>query len=103
MCGIVAILTRPDGGHEVAPADVLAALDAAVAVPLPPSAPPADVSSVAANVEEADRLLRGVAGVTALATRADLRAAILARLDVLDGRADALERHLEQLDEPGEV
>ena len=40
MCGIVAILTRPDGRQEPAPDDILAALDAAVAVPLPPSAPP---------------------------------------------------------------
>src|SRR5438874_12005137 len=98
MCGIVAILTCPDRGQELAPADVLAALDAAVAVPLPPSAVPAVVSSVAALVDEADRLLRGVAGVTALATRPDLRAAVLARLDVLDRRADALGRHLEHLD-----
>ena len=63
MCGIVAILTRPDGRAEPAPDDVLAALDAAVAVPLPPSADPAVVATAAAQVGAADGLLRGVAGV----------------------------------------
>jgi glutamine---fructose-6-phosphate transaminase (isomerizing) len=103
MCGIVAILTRPDGRQEPAPDDVLAPLDAAVAVRLPPAAAPATVSEVAAQIGAADRWLRGVAGVTVLATRPDLRAAVLARLDVLDARADAVERHLETLDDPGEL
>jgi glucosamine--fructose-6-phosphate aminotransferase (isomerizing) len=103
MCGIVAILTRPDGRPEPAPDDILAALDAAIAVPLRPSAAPAVVSAVAAHVNEADRLLRGVAGVTVLATRPDLRVAVLARLDVLDARADDVERHLESLDAPADL
>ena len=100
MCGIVAIVTRPDGRAEPAPDAILAALDAAVAVPLPPSAAAGVVSSVATHLAEADRLLRGVAGVTVLASRPDLRVAIVARLDVLDGRADDVERHLEGLDDP---
>src|SRR5690348_1361296 len=103
MCGIVAIVTRPDGRAEPAPQAVLGALDAAVAVALPPSAGPAAVSAVAAHVAEADHMLRGVPGVTVLATRPELRAAVLARLDVLDERAAAVERHLESLDDPAEV
>src|SRR5215207_949075 len=103
MCGIVAILTRPDGRQDPAPADVLAALDAALAAPLPPAAPPAVVSTVAGHASRADRLLRGVAGVSVLATRPELRAAVIARLDVLDARADEVERHLETIDVPAEL
>src|SRR5829696_4474621 len=103
MCGIVAILTRPDGRQDPAPDDILAALDAAREVSLPPAAAPDMVSRVAGHVGVADRLLRGVAGVSVLATRPELRAAVIARLDVLDARADEVERHLETLDVPAEL
>src|SRR5213592_3024782 len=95
MCGIVAVLSRPDGRPMPAPGEVLSALDAAVAVPLPSGAGPDAVVAVARHVQAADRLLRGVAGVSLLAARGDVRAAVVARLDLLDGRADTLEQQLE--------
>jgi glutamine---fructose-6-phosphate transaminase (isomerizing) len=98
MCGIVAILTRPDGRSMPAPEEVVAALDAAVGLSLPPSALPSSVVAVARHVSEADRLLRGIAGVSVLAARPELRTAVLARLDVLDARADAVESYLEATD-----
>ncbi len=103
MCGIVAILTRPDGRAVPGPAEVIAALDAAVGVPLPPSAPPRSVIAAARHVSEADRLLRGIAGVSVLAARPELRTAVLARLDVLDARADAVESYLEATDSAADI
>ncbi len=95
MCGIVAIVTRPDGRAAPLPDEVLAPLDTAVALVLRPDASPATVAEVARLVSRADHLLRGVAGVSALVARPELRVAVEARLDVLDGRADEVERHLE--------
>src|SRR5207244_3796878 len=86
---IVAVLTRPDGRPMPAPGEVLAALDAAVAVPLPSGASPDAVGAVARHVQAADRLLRGVAGVSLLAARRDVRAAVAARPDPPDGRDSA--------------
>ncbi len=48
-----------------------------------------------ALVAECDALLKGVAGVTALAGQLNLIAAITARLDQLEGRAATVEQHIE--------
>jgi glucosamine--fructose-6-phosphate aminotransferase (isomerizing) len=95
MCGIVAIVTRPDGRPAPRPAEILAPLDAAVDRPLSPDATADAIATVARLVRDADHLLRGVAGVAALVGRPELRAAIEARLDVLARRADAVEHRLE--------
>src|SRR5437763_1231359 len=103
MCGIVAIVTGPDGRRAASPEEILAVLDRAVAVPFRPE-PDADaVLAVARHAAEADRLLRGVPGVRALLGRPELAAAITARLDVLDRRITASEERLEAEDGPAEV
>ena len=72
MCGIIAIVRRPDGGDVVAAEAVIAPLrDAMPAVDgLDPTRPGADLATAlgeaAARLEQADMLLRGVAGVRAL-------------------------------------
>jgi glucosamine--fructose-6-phosphate aminotransferase (isomerizing) len=95
MCGIVAIVTRPNGRPVPTPAEILAPLDAAVAAALPPDASPAAVVGVARLVGQADHLLRGTAGAAALVGRPDLPTAVAARLDVLDRRLEDIDRRLE--------
>src|SRR5262249_55601275 len=76
------------------PEEVLAALDGAIGVPLGPEAGAEAVLAVAGHAAAADERLRGVSGVRALLARPDLRAAVIARLDVLDGRVAAIEERL---------
>jgi glucosamine--fructose-6-phosphate aminotransferase (isomerizing) len=96
MCGIVAIVTRPDGRPAPTPADVLGPLDAAVELPLPPQAPPDVILAAARLVRQADHVLRGVAGVSALVGHPELRTAINVRLDVLEQRTDDIDSQLER-------
>ncbi|HKA02722.1 MAG TPA: SIS domain-containing protein, partial [Acidimicrobiales bacterium] len=103
MCGIVAIVTGPDGRPASSPDKILGALDAAVAEPLGAEADPGAMLAVAAHVAAADTLLRGVPGVRALLARADLRAAVVARLDVLDARVAAIEEQLEAEGGPSDL
>jgi glucosamine--fructose-6-phosphate aminotransferase (isomerizing) len=95
MCGIVAIVTGPDGRPASSPEEILAALDGAIGVPLGPHAGAEAVLAVAGHAAAADERLRGIPGVRALLARPDLRAAVTARLDVLDGRVAAIEARLE--------
>ena len=103
MCGIVAIVTGPDGGAAASPDEILAALDRAVAVPLASEVTAGGVLAVARHAAAADEHLRGVAGVRALLARPDLRAAVTARLDVLDERVAAIDRRLEAEAGPADV
>lgn len=87
MCGIVAIVSRPTTRPTPAAAELLAALDRAVAAD--------GLLPAAALVADVDRLLHGVPGVLALAGRAELIAGITARLDQLDARIADREASLE--------
>lgn len=91
MCGIVAVLSRPTGRPAPTEAEILDLLDGAVAYKDEPA-------RAAPLVAEVDRLLRGEAGLLALAGRPGLVAAITARLDVLVAAADAYEAALEHGD-----
>ena len=94
MCGIVAIIGVP--GRAGPPPDaVRRELEAALDIELGPEAPASVVAAVARHVAAADQLLRGIAGAAALAARPELCLALSARLDVLDQRADTVERGLE--------
>jgi glucosamine--fructose-6-phosphate aminotransferase (isomerizing) len=103
MCGIVAIVTGPDGRPPASPEDILAALDRAVAVPLGAQPGAAAVRQVARHAAAADELLHGVPGVRALLARRELPAAVTARLDVLDLRIAAVEEQLEAEDGPADI
>jgi len=78
MCGIVGIVSRPPTRATPTADRILALLD--------------DGSIDALQV--ADRELRGLPGVLALADRLELTAGVTARLDQLDARAEALDREL---------
>ncbi len=77
MCGIISILSRPTTRPAPSAAAILAGLDRAVS--LSP-----DLASVAEAAAAVDQLLRGVAGVQALAGRHELAAGITARIDQLE-------------------
>jgi len=87
VCGIVAIVSRPAVRPAPTADDVLDALDRAVAAPT--------LAAAAMHLAEADRLLKGVPGVLALAGRSELIAGITARLDQVDARIADRERELE--------
>ncbi len=93
MCGIIGVVSRPPTRPAPTDAEIVAPLDAAIAAIGSPAA-------VAAWIRSADALLKGEPGVTALADRLELVAAITARLDQLDAYADGLERELEAGGEP---
>ena len=86
MCGIVAILTRPSTRPAPDPDHLIAELDRAVAAPL---------GEAAGILADLDASLKGVPGVSALANRRELVAAITARLDQLDARTAGREAELE--------
>jgi glucosamine--fructose-6-phosphate aminotransferase (isomerizing) len=83
MCGIIGVISRRSTRPVPDQADVLAALDRAIALADDPSAA-AEVAAVA------DRALRGVPGVVALADHREFELAIGQRLDGLDA---VLHRH----------
>ena len=84
MCGIVALLSRPPTRPTPGPADVLGALDRAVAVAVGTGPLVDRLLGAAAEAAEADGLLKGLPGVLALVRGPELVPAILARLDALD-------------------
>lgn len=90
MCGIIGIISRPS--HRAVPTsdDVVGLLDRAV------SAIPA-ITDVAVHVIDADRLLRGDAGIQCLAGNLELIAAITSRLERLDDFANAEEQRIDSL------
>ncbi|CAB4865592.1 unannotated protein [freshwater metagenome] len=88
MCGIIAILSRPTTRQIPAPAEILAALDHALA-----QAPA--VEAVAGALAVADRLLRGAAGIQALVGRHELVAGVTARIDQIEAILVGAEQDLE--------
>jgi glutamine---fructose-6-phosphate transaminase (isomerizing) len=95
MCGIVTILTRPS--HRRTPTDdeVLGALDEALAAGERVAGLADALTAVAVRASEADRLLRGVPGVLALADHPSLVVAIEARLDRLEAFVATQETRVE--------
>jgi len=77
MCGIIGIVSRPPTRPTPAAADLTDQLDRAY------GARP-DVVSMASQVRAVDDALHGLPGVMALAHQVDVRAALNARLDLLD-------------------
>ena len=90
MCGIIGIVSRPSARPVPAAADVIGLLDAAVAAG-------DDLESAARSLAAADALLRGDAGIVALAGNLTLASEINARLDRVDSRADAAEAVLDAM------
>ena len=90
MCGIVGILSCPHHRHAPNPAELVALLDSAVGVAT-------DLESVAVTLEQVDQLLRGDAGVFALAGNHSLANDIVTRLNVLDGIVDDEEARIDEM------
>ena len=76
MCGIIGIVSRPTGRAIPSHHDIVGLLDQASAC-LPQTA------AAAQFLHRADALLRGDAGVQALAGNFELTAAIISRLEVI--------------------
>ncbi len=88
MCGIIGIVGRHTDRPAPSPADLLDALDTAIA------AWP-DVAAATADIESVDQALRGVPGVQALLASPQLVADLLDRLDRLDQLVRARDRELD--------
>lgn len=90
MCGIIGILPRPCTRTAPAPSEVLSLLDSAVAAG-------SNLAAVAESLMAADQLLRGDAGIQALAGNLSLTNEILSRLDVIDSVAAVEEARIDAL------
>ncbi|MGA0862486.1 MAG: SIS domain-containing protein [Ilumatobacteraceae bacterium] len=98
MCGIVGIVSRPGGRRAPSNDEIMSLLDAAVdALNGVADGAPGDVDAAAGSLAAADVLLRGDAGIEALAGNLALVSAIGARLDRIDAAADVLERDLDAM------
>ena len=91
MCGIIGIVSRPTGRAIPSHHDIVGLLDQASAC-LPQTA------AAAQFLHRADALLRGDAGVQALAGNLELTAAIISRLDVIDAFAAQEEQRIDSSD-----
>ncbi len=89
MCGIIGVIGRRPTRAVPTQAEIIALLDRAVAAV-------GDVPLVAQAVGEADALLKGLPGVTALVDRHELSAGITSRLDQLDAFVAEVEQSLER-------
>ena len=90
MCGIIGILPRPGSRQAPSSADILRLLDAAVEAG-------SNLQSTADALMAVDQLLRGDAGIQALAGNLTLAGDIMSRLSVIDARAEEEERRLDAL------
>ena len=90
MCGIVGILSCPSHRHAPDPKHIVELLDSAVGVA-------GNLESVAEFLEQVDQLLRGDAGVVALAGNLSLANDIVTRLNILDEVVDAEEARIDEL------
>ena len=93
MCGIVAVLASKSTRRAPSVAEVIGALDAAVAVA--GSRNPADILAAAGHAELANALLYGRPGVRALVMHSDLDAGVGARIDQLQSWIVDVESWLE--------
>jgi len=100
MCGIIAVVRRPNDRQPPTSADVLGRLDAAVSVLAAPGVAfdPAALSSAAGQLADADRLLRGVAGVSALVRDRGLFATVEHQARALADRVAGIEEELDRVD-----
>jgi len=90
MCGIVGILSCPSHRHVPDAKDILSLLDSAVEVS-------SNLDSSAEFLEQVDQLLRGDAGILALAGNHSLASDILTRLNVLDEVVDVEEARIDEM------
>lgn len=99
MCGIIAVVRRPSLRQPPGSAEVCDRLEAAsqllAGVLAAPTVAVAPVADAAHAVADADRLLRGVAGVRALLEVTGLRSATTNLIDGLALQVVELERHLD--------
>jgi len=99
MCGIIAVVRRPSLRQPPGSAEVCDRLEAAsqllAAVLSSKTVSVAPVADAATAVADADRLLRGVAGVRALLEVSGLRIATTNLVDGLARQIAELERHLD--------
>ena len=90
MCGIIGIVSRPTGRAVPSRDEVLTGLDAAIGAR-------GDNAIVAQHLRYVDELLRGDAGMQALAGNLELVAAMTTRLDALDVYATEEDRRVDAL------
>ncbi|MEY4031176.1 MAG: hypothetical protein RL573_87, partial [Actinomycetota bacterium] len=90
MCGIIGIVSRPGTRSVPTAAAILALVDAAVSAG-------SDLDMVAASLAEADRLLRGDAGIELTAGNLGLAADLVSRLDRIDSVMDAVEASFDSM------
>ncbi|MEY3512942.1 MAG: hypothetical protein RL486_1607, partial [Actinomycetota bacterium] len=99
MCGIIAVVRRPSLRQPPGSAEVCDRLEAAsqllAGVLSSTTVSVAPVADAATAVADADRLLRGVAGVRALLEVSGLRIATTNLVDGLARQIAELERHLD--------
>jgi len=100
MCGIIAVLSRPETRTTPVAADLLAAIDAVLAgLPAGNSALPADerLREFATSMTNVDATLRGDAGMWLMAGNREFISALLVRLDQLDSWLLEADRGLERM------
>ncbi|MFM7307951.1 MAG: glucosamine-6-phosphate synthase, partial [Actinomycetota bacterium] len=100
MCGIIAVLSRPETRTTPVAADLLAAIDAVLAgLPAGNSALPGDerLREFATSMTNVDATLRGDAGMWLMAGNREFISALLVRLDQLDSWLLEADRGLERM------
>jgi len=90
MCGIIGIVSRPTGRAIPSRDEVLTGLDSAIAAR-------GDNALVAQHLRRVDELLRGDAGMQAMAGNLELVAAMTSRLDTLDAYAAEEDQRVDAL------
>lgn len=101
MCGIVAILSRPETREVAAPGDLLRMMDDVISEwsTLDGSLPPdARLLAMAGAMAGVDRSLRGDAGIWLMAGNREFVSALSVRLDQLEAHLATADQLVEQLD-----
>ncbi|MEO6653214.1 MAG: SIS domain-containing protein [Ilumatobacteraceae bacterium] len=97
MCGIIGVLSRRPTRPVPSRDELIGLLDRAAELR-------DDLPALIDTLSTVDRLLRGLPGVTALIDQHEFAASVTARLDQLDGCADAVDAAIEsQLHEPEDL
>jgi glucosamine--fructose-6-phosphate aminotransferase (isomerizing) len=92
MCGIVAVLSRPAARQPPAAADIVISLVSATSASIDVHS----LTSSASALEDVNRALQGVPGITTLLESADLLQQVIRPLDVIDGRIAEIERSFDE-------
>ncbi|MGY6502771.1 MAG: SIS domain-containing protein [Acidimicrobiales bacterium] len=97
MCGIIAVVPRPDGRPAPSSGEVVEPIERAVALLAVDAATltPGVIDEAAAELAAADRRLRGAPGVRAMTASSELPVTIAGLLDDVDVTVAALEVRLE--------